>query len=361
MWQAIFQWIKEHEHRLSVVAIIAGFIADNILFTRIDVGHTHFVFAAYTIACFIAIPLHHWIDSRVNRGRFLTRFNLLFVLVIQVALGGFLSGLVIFYGRSAVLGSSWPFILFITLVFLGSEYFHHYHERLVFTSVLFFFVLYSYALFAVPIYTHTLDAVTFVFSGLAALVVFRLFTGMLRTFAPDRFWSNVWRIRMGVFLVVVGMNTLYFTNILPPLPLSSTAAGIYHQVWHVPDAYIAKREPPPWTVEYLGFPPTLHITPGETVYAYSAVFAPTALTTTVAHHWQWHDPEKEEWMTRAVISYEILGGSDGGYRGYSKMKPAEAGRWRVRVETADGRLIDQLPFIIERVTTSPLLETITLK
>lgn len=355
----MFQWMKRYERHLSAAAMVAGFVADNLLFERVDLLQTQILFFGYAAACFIAIPLLHSIEMR-SGGRATPRLRLILPLITQFALGGFWSGFVIFYGRSAVLGTSWPFLIFLFLILLGSEYFHQYHARLVFTSVLFFFALYSYAIFEVPIYTHTIGTGTFLVSGAVAVGVFALFTMLLRFVARERFLDDVWRIRAGAFVVLVVMNLFYFTNILPPLPLSAVAAGVYHSVTHVPGAYLAQREAESWQVRYLGFAPTLHTTPGEILYAYSSVFAPTALTTTIVHRWEWYNPVQKAWVTKATVSYPIVGGRDGGYRGYSKVLVASAGQWRVTVETIDGRVIEELPFTVVPVASAPVTETISL-
>jgi len=361
MYRKIFAWVQKYERHLSALAMIGGFIVDNLFLNRIDVWQTQSVFAVYTAICFISIPFSHWIESRASRGKVRPRWYALLPIATQFALGGFWSGFVIFYGRSAVLGASWPFLLLLLLIFLGSEYFHNYHSRLVFTSVLFFFALYSYAIFAVPIYTGSIGVLTFFESGLVALVVFGLFTFLLRFLAHERFLSDVKRIRIGALCVLVIINIFYFTNILPPLPLSASAVGVYHSVWRIPGEYLAESETNSWQVRYLGFAPTLHIVQDESLSAYSSVFAPTTLTTTIVHRWQWYDTTEKQWITKAVVSYSITGGRDGGYRGYSIARMSETGKWRVEVETTDGRLIARLPFIVEQVTTPPVETTITLQ
>ncbi len=358
MLRKTFLWMQTYERHLSAVAMIAGFISDNLLFRRVDLLQTQVLFAVYAVACFIAIPLLHWLEAhRVNAPR--SRTVLPFV--TQFALGGFWSGFVIFYGRSADLGASWPFILFLFAILVANEYFHHYHDRLVFTSVLFFFALYSYAIFEVPLLTGTIGTGTFLLSGLVAVGVFTLFTMLLRVLARERFLADVWRIRVGALVVLALMNLFYFTNILPPLPLSAPSAGIYHSVIRIPGAYLGMTEPEPWPVRYLGLPPTLHVVLGEPLSAYSSVFAPTALTTTIVHQWEWYDPTAKQWVVKATITYPIVGGRDGGYRGYSTVLMDEAGQWRVNIETIDGRLISQLPFTADSVASAPAETTITLK
>lgn len=361
MLQELFQWVKVRERHLSALAMLAGFITDSFFFERVDLWQTHAVFLLYIAVCFVSIPLLHWIEVRASRGMRAPRWRTLLPLATQFALGGLWSGFVIFYGRSAVLGSSWLFLLFLILIFLGSEYFHEYHSRLVFTSTLFFFALYSYAIFAVPVYTGSVGTLTFLESGVAAIAVFALFTVLLRVLAQERFLSDIRHIRIGAAIVFIVMNVFYFTNILPPLPLSTSAAGIYQSVWRVPGAYMATREGDSWLVRYLGFSPTLHVMPGSSVSAYSAVFAPTKVVTTVVHRWRWQDPDSKEWVLKSTIPYQIVGGRDGGYRGYSTVPLSASGRWRVDVETADGRLIARLPFKVEHVASAPLLETVLLK
>ncbi|KKW39649.1 MAG: hypothetical protein UY89_C0018G0004 [Parcubacteria group bacterium GW2011_GWA1_54_9] len=361
MLREIFLRIQKYERHLSALAMVAGFVVDSIFFERIDLWQTQAVFASYAAVCFISIPLLQWFETRAARGVPVPRWRLLLPLATQFALGGFWSGFVIFYGRSAVLGASWPFLLFIFLVFLGNEYFYRYHARLVFTSALFFFALYSYAIFALPMYTGTIGTLTFLASGVVAVGAFALFTALLRALARERFLSDVWHIRIGALTVLVIMNVFYFTNVLPPIPLAAKEAGIYHSVWRVPGAYLAKSEAQPWQVRYLGFAPTLRVTLGESVSAYSSVFAPTLLTTTIVHRWQWYDPRQKEWLTKSVIRYPIAGGRDGGYRGYSEVPMSTEGKWRVSVETADGRIIVRLPFIAEKTAVPPFKETIILK
>jgi hypothetical protein len=362
MFQKLFAWLQKYERHLSALAMVVGFIVDSIFFERVDLWQTQVVFAVYTLICFITIPLLHWIEMRALRGIAQPKWRSILPIATQFALGGFWSGFVIFYWRSAVFGASWPFLLFLFLVFIGNEYFSKYHEKLVFTSVLFFFAIYSYAIFALPVYVGTIGTMIFIWSGVVAICVFVLFTTLLRSIGRERFVADVYYIRAGAFIVLIFINISYFTNILPPLPLSAESAGIYHSVWRVPGAYMARTETnQPWQVRFLGFAPTVNITSGEWLYAYASVFAPTSLTTTVRHRWEWYDITNKEWVTKSKISYQIVGGRDGGYRGYTTVPMSEVGKWRVNIETADGRLIARLPFKVEQVASLPPVETITLK
>ncbi|HUQ30113.1 MAG TPA: DUF2914 domain-containing protein [Candidatus Paceibacterota bacterium] len=349
MFSRLFAWINRYERHLSALAMVAGFIVDNIVFERVDLPTTQLVFLGYATTCFFSISILHFIESRAQEGQSRSRFRALLPIATQFALGGFWSGFLIFYGRSAVVAASWPFLLLLVLVFLGNELFHKYHDRLVLSSVLFFFALYSYAIFTLPVYTHTLGMWTFLASGALAVVVFGFFTRFLRFIGRERFLMDVWRIRFGAFVVLVLINVFYFTHILPPLPLALQSGGIYHSVLRTGSTYAASEEKQSWQVSF-GKPASIHSVAGESLYAYSAVFAPTKLSTTIVHRWQRYNPTQKSWVTQSTVSFPINGGRDGGYRGYSiKTNPAP-GEWRVEVETGDGHLIGRIRFNLEQIT-----------
>jgi hypothetical protein len=363
MFRRLFAWINRYERHLSVAAMIAGFTVDNFFFGRIDdLWNTQSVFIVYATVCFVSIPLLHYIEARGERTGRRPRWRGLLPLTTQFALGGFWSGFIIFYGRSATLDASWPFLLLLLFVFLGNEVLSKYHDRLVFTSVLFFFALYSYAIFALPIYTHTIDTVTFLESGVAAVLLFGLFTVLLRILGRERFSLDVFRIRIGAAAILLVMHLFYFTNVLPPLPLAEKAGGVYHAISREAGAYRATEEipGPSWVSRYLRSAPTLHVVKGGSVYAYSSIFAPTALTAIIVHRWQWRDPAIGKWVTRFALTYPIEGGRGGGYVGYSAIIPQVEGRWRVSIETADGRVIARLPLTVEFVEEAPALQEVTL-
>lgn len=64
------------------------------------------------------------------------------------------------------------------------------------------------------------------------------------------------------------------------------------------------------------------------------------------HHWQYYDEAKGEWVSRDRLAFSITGGNRTGYRGYSFKARAEAGKWRVDVETERGQVLGRISFRI---------------
>ncbi len=351
--------MHKYERHLSAMAMMAGFVVDTIVFKRVDLPTTQIVFLTYTIVCVVSITALHAIEARAEAGHARPRWRAILPITTQFALGGFWSGFLIFYTRGSVIATAWPFLLILILVFFGNELFKRYLDRLVFTSILFFFALYSYSILMVPVYTGTIGTFTFLASSVIAVVLFALFMKLLRLVGRVRFEESVRRIRIGVGTVLSIIMLLFFTDILPPLPLSLASGGVYHSVYRSGDNYNAQREAVTLRERLTGSP-TIHIGNGNSLGAFSAVFAPIKLETTIVHTWQRYDVVLKEWITESVVSFPITGGRNNGYRGYSTKANPENGKWRVNVETKTGHLIGRLRFTVDSAKTEPTLHTVVL-
>jgi hypothetical protein len=396
--------LTRYERHLSAAAMLAGFGIDNLTFGRIDRPAANIIFTAYLVLAAGTIAVLHYMQSRADgklaataasrsaAAKIAAHPNLeprmqtasaasatfedaaiispgdatvtaasgwklgkwlhgALPAATQFALGGLLSGFLVFYSRSAVFAASWPFLLLLAAVLIGNEIFRRYRERLVFTALLFFFLLYSYAIFVVPVLLGRIGSFTFAVSGLLAIVVFVLFARLLRRLGRERFRQTRLRLYGGAFAILGLMNLFYFTDVLPPLPLALANAGAYHAVKRTGNVYTAAAEPSSASWGLNIAKPVLHLAPGESVSVYGAVFAPIKLSTRIAHRWQWYDPVRRRWVTQSVVSYAISGGREGGYRGYTVKTKPKPGSWRVDIDTIDGRLIGRIAFDIENVPT----------
>ena len=340
--------VKRYERPLSAASMVAGFIFDNYYFDRVDHPATQVVLAVYLVLAIASIALIHFVESDAEPPDLLVKAHPLLVVATQFALGGLWSAFLIFYGRSAITATSWPFLLVLAGMLIGNEAFRKYHARLAFTCSLLFLAMLSYTIFVVPVFTGTMGRSTFVFSGLLAVGAFVLVLFALRTVGRERLlkaWSGIVLGAAGVFAVV---NIFYFTNILPPLPLALSYGGVFHSVARDGDVYRAVAEPGTdggWLGLASG-PPEMRVATGGSLSVYSAVFAPIQLQTSVRHVWRRYDETTRTWRTESTVRFPIVGGREGGYRGYSiKSQPAN-GRWRVDIETMDGLLIGRVPFSV---------------
>ena len=184
-----------------------------------------------------------------------------------------------------------------------------------------------------------------------AVGVMILFVRGFGFLAPEIYRAARGKLLQSAASIFLIFNILYFTNAIPPLPLALKEAGVYHSVRRISGEYHLEAEPLKWYQHYLQYNTVFHKTAGETVYVFTSVFAPTKLSTSITHEWQYYDEPLKDWITTSRVSFPIQGGRDGGYRGYTLESITAEGKWRVNVRTHDGRVIGRVSFRIEDVAS----------
>jgi hypothetical protein len=172
-----------------------------------------------------------------------------------------------------------------------------------------------------------------------------------------------WRLNQaGVFVVglFVLLNIFYLLNWIPPVPLSLKAGGIYRDVSRVDSTYQLSYAKPPWYEFLRRGEKVFEKTEADTVYCFTAIFAPTKLREKIYHHWEHYNPKKDKWVQTDRIGFEITGGSDIGWRGYTSKHNVAPGQWLVQVKTAEGLLLGEVSFEVETADKEPKrIKTIT--
>ena len=354
-------WARKHERQISALSLAGGFAFDSVSFGRIDHAVTQAVFIVYLLVAGIAIAVLHGLESRPDGRKPSDKTRTILVAITQFALGCLLSGFCVFYIRSASLTSSWPFLLAMAAIFIGNEYMRRYHARLVFSGLLFFFALYSYAILLVPVVIARIGRIPFLISGAIAVLVFFFFMQALARLGHERYRGARMQIYAGMVLITLFLNTAYFLRLLPPLPLVLTEAGIYHDVKRVGADFqvVQEEEPPEWQALF-GTHAIMHVQKGAKLYLYNAVFAPRGLTTRIVHDWQWLQPGKG-WVSQQRISVPITGGREDGFRYYTTKTSPQPGQWQVNIMTGDGRAVGRVRFAVEEQAVPPATGTKILK
>ncbi len=344
------QWYMRY---ISPVALIAGFLADNyILLRRVDVWTSHALLFAYLVIAATCIIILNLITTGRIRTKWILTITPLIPVVAQFAFGGLFSGYLSLYSRSASFAASWIFVVLVAALLVGNERFVRHYMKFSFQISMFFAVLFSFLIFFLPVVFHSIGPWMFVGSGIVSLAVIALFLRFIGYLMPELLKKERTRIARIIAVIFVIFNILFFSNAIPPLPLALKAAGVYHSVERTQDGiFHLGAEAEPWYMNYVPHTRIFHHTPGATAYAYSAVFAPTGISTVILHEWQRYDEPTGEWLTSATVRYPIIGGRDGGYRGYSFYKNVAEGKWRVNVITQYGQLIGRISFTVVDVET----------
>jgi hypothetical protein len=357
---SVLTWLRRYERHLSGVVFLLGFIGDLFTFALTDLPVANLVFLGYLASAAIGTFLTHTISSRFDTHDALWRRVLSVVapLMAQFAIGSLLSGSLIFYTKSAALDASWPFLVLLLLIFLGNEILRDHRAHLAFQTILFFFSLYSYSIFALPLVVGRLGPTIFLESTGITVLAFGLFLGGLAAVSWTRTKETLLLILLGTAAVLILITTSYFTSVIPPIPLTLRDSGIYHQIQRTSTGYTLLGEVArPWWQFYQSR--VVHVVPGEPIYAFSSVFAPGAFSANVIHKWEWYDEANKKWITQSTIPFTLAGGRAGGYRGYSEISNVSIGKWRVYIETTDGQTIGRIYFTVVSTPVGPELKTET--
>jgi len=339
MWEKITNFWEKYERRISTGAFVSGFILDSLTLTRIDLLYDNVVLLFYIIVA--ATGIVFWNATfRAMAESLVGRVRPVVPIIIQFAFGGLFSGFTIFYTRSATLSESWPFLIVLALLLFGNELLRTRYARFVFQISILFFTLFSYFIFSLPVLFHRIGVEMFLLAGAVSLFAIWAVVKII----PEETKAGKRTLAVSVLGIFLVINGFYFTNIIPPIPLSLKDAGVYHSVQKINGEYVLEGEKRVWYESLPGTREVYHRVLGQPVYFYSAVFSPTDLDTTIFHSWQYFDEASGKWIESDKISFAITGGRDGGYRGYSMKTNISTGTWRVDVVNKRGQIIGRRAF-----------------
>lgn len=337
----------KYERSIAPLALVAGFIFDSLTLNRIDLLYENLVFLSYLVIAGGGITLINYFQEHSPAQILFVKLEKYLPLLVQFAFGGVFSAFFIFYNRSANLSSSWPFILVLLFIMLGNEFFKDYYRRMTFQVSVYFVAVFSFAIFFLPVVLKTMGAHIFLLSGAVSLVFMYIFARALFKVVPRRYQDNRINLRNAVLSIFVFINILYFTNLIPPIPLSMKSAGVYHLVERVGGEYFVLEEKRSWYENLPFWPEKVHWQPGSSLFVFSSIFAPTDLNTRVVHDWQYYNEVSQRWVSATRVTYGISGGREGGYRGFSQKNNLFPGQWRVDVKTERGQIIGRVSFALE--------------
>lgn len=331
MIQRIKGYIHQNEKYISPIALIGGFILDNLTLGRVDGLPVHTLFVIYLVIVFIGVALMRYSD--VHKP--LRWYDGIFT-VTQFAIGGLFSMFTVLYSNSGSWVASWPFLLLLLGFMVSSEFLKKYYAKFMLQMIVAYLCLFSYLIFSIPLITKSISPYVFVGTGIISLIIMWPYV----KYVGEK--SN-WR---GILATYACITVFYFAHIIPPIPLSLTDARVSTYITRSGDQYLFAEGNKTW-YSFLPIAQTLRIAEGSPVYFYSSVFSPTDINTDIVHQWQYFDEAKARWVPVNRIRFPIVGGREQGYRGYSVKSNVYPGLWRVDVETEYGQLIGRKRFEIE--------------
>jgi len=345
------------ERPISSFSLIFGFVFDALTLKRVDTLWENVWIFGHIVVVGVFIFLIHVQEGSSGDEHDASKAYFWYVNILQFFFGGLLSTYLVFYFRSGDIFTAWPFIVILLLAFVANESLKRHYVRLSFQISLFFLSIYSFAIFLLPVVLHKIGVMIFLLSGLVSLCFISIFVLVLLHFAKGR-WAkqkhdNKKAIFLPILFIFILINFLYFTNLIPPIPLSLKDAGVYHSIKRNTEGnYEYSFEDYGWQKYFILYE-DFHGPLDGTVYVYSAIFSPRGLNTTILHEWQYYDESVGGWVTKTIVNLSLIGGREGGFRTYSARSSMLAGKWRVNVKTQRGETIGRVRFKMVPSATVP--------
>ncbi|MDX1326884.1 MAG: DUF2914 domain-containing protein [Arenibacter sp.] len=341
------RFIKKHEKYAPIFFFIAGFIFDSLTLGRIDRVYDLTVLCLHMTSLTLALYLYNLADDGRWKNTLLGKYETYLPLAIQFFFGGLSSAFVIYFSRSVSLSKTLSFFVILVVLLFANELLKKRISNKYLQFGVYFFISFTFFTFMIPVFIKEMNTEIFLISGGVSLAItlFVIFT--IYTLSP----STRAEVHLGKLLgIIIGIYTLihvfYFFRLIPPVPLAMQTGLVAHAIEMKDNRYYVTHEREDWKIFWRDHRFKYIHRPGEEVYVFSAIFAPTDFTKNVFHRWSWYNPSTEEWEFVEDIGYEITGGRDGGFRGYTYKNNVKPGEWEVAVITEEELVLGVIGFEI---------------
>lgn len=330
MLQKFKKWYHAKKDYIPTICFLCGSTWDVFTLRRIDNALDLAIFSIYLLLSAIIVVL---ITRNLN-----FKFSKYLPAAAQFFFGGMLSATTVYYFKSTSSFPAFLFLLFLACLLVGNEFLEKKYSNAQISFLLWSICAAMILSFVLPVLFCRMDAWIFLLAIASASILCLTIKSISITkvsLIPT----------IGIYSLLI---LLYFTNIIPPVPISTKQLGIYHSVYKNGNQYICSLEKPRWYSLHKKSEKKFRYSPGDTLFCFGSVFAPTQLKKKIYHHWYYMNPQKGKFEEVAKIGYRVTGGRDEGYRGYTYIRNIREGRWKVLLKTDDGKTIGTQSFKVTR-------------
>lgn len=348
-------FLIKHKEYAPVLFFVGGFVWDSLTLGRIDGWYSNTILCAYLILLTVSLYIFNLAEDGHWENTLLKPYQKYAPYAIQFFLGGLCSAYVIFFFQSVSLTKTIVFFGILVLLLFSNELLKNRISNKYLQFGSYFFVNFTFFTFFLPILFGFMNTFLFIISGLISLATTLFLIQFICSRSPstrkdiDR--KRLFPLILGIYLFI---NVCYYFNMIPPVPLSLQNGMVAYEVKKENDTFLVTYEQTSFLTFWKTFDKTFNYNNSDTVFVYTSIFAPSDLQKSVLHKWQWYSPETESWNITDNISYEVTGGREGGYRGFTFKENIWPGQWKVAVTTDNGLVLGVIQFNI--ISDSTLAE-----
>lgn len=341
------RFVEKHQKYAPILFFIGGFIFDSLTLGRIDRIYDLTVLCVHMTLLTVTLYLYNLSDDGKWKGSWLERYEVYFPLAIQFFFGALSSAYVIYFSRSVSLSKTIAFFIILVALFVANEFLKKRISNKYLQFSIYFFVSFTFFTFIIPVFIGEMNTRVFIFSGLVSLVLTLLLIAVIYTVSPST-RKEVRLIKMiGIVCILyITVNLFYYFNLIPPVPLALENGIAAHNVKVENGRYEVSYETDNSYVFWREHSSRFTYRPGKKVFVFTSIFAPTDIKKSIFHRWKWYNDSTGEWEIIEDIGYDITGGRDNGYRGFTYKSNLKSGLWKVEVITDEELILGVVGFKI---------------
>ncbi len=344
---ALRRFIRKHGKYAPILFFIGGFVFDVLTLGRVDRTYDLVMLCLHMTNLSITLYLYNLADDGKWKGTFLERFEEYFPLAIQFFFGALSSAYVIYFSRSVSLSKTVSFFIILIMLLIANEFLKQRISNKYLQFSVYFFISFTFFTFMIPVLISEMGTTIFFISGLISLGCTLTLIMVIYSVSPStRKEIHLGKLISIILSIYTIINIFYIFRLIPPVPLALDDGIVAHYVEKNGDNYTVTYEKNDSNIFWREYRDKFVFKPDENVYIYSSVFAPTDLVKSIIHRWKWYNEETLEWELVEDISYEITGGRDDGFRGYTYKNNIWPGLWRVEVITTEELVLGVIDFEI---------------
>ena len=335
-----------HEGKTMLLFFVGGFVFDALMLSRIDEPPMLVQQGAYLLVSGVLLGLTQRVELlELEPPRLLRRVWRYAGHLIHFMLGTLLNAYTIFYFQSASGLTAAGFILVVCALLAFNELPRFHKLGPVMLYALYSICLTSYLAYLYPVLLGRIRPWMFYLAVTTALVPLALLVACVLRWSRDP-GRTLRHAAAPAFGVQVAFVLVYALRLAPPVPLAVKQMGIYHRVERAPDGWHLFHEDPGWKFWQQG-DQDFKERAGDRVYCFARVFAPAHFRDRIDLVW-YRDDERKGWVQyhRLPLSVSASGARGFATDGYLTEPPP--GKWRVEVQSGDGRTIGLLHFAVTR-------------
>jgi hypothetical protein len=349
---------SRNERVVSTCFFLGGFLFDAVMLSRIDEPLMLVQQGFYLLLCGGLIAYQQRLEwMKLQPPVRLRKIWHYADHLLHFMLGTLLNAYSIFYFQSASGITAVCFVVVIVVLLAINEMPRFHRLGPVVLYALYSICLTSYFAYLVPVLIGHLRPWMFYLSvGIASALLAVQVRALLRWSAS---YLHVARhAAIPAFGVQALFILLYALRVAPPVPLAIKQMGIYHDVRRVPGGWELSQQQSRWKLWQHADENFLE-RPGDKLYCFARIFAPRHFKDTINIVW-FHYDEDKGWLLAHRLPLSVSASSNVGFATDAYLTEPMKGKWRVEIESQDGRTIGQLHFkVSDDPSTDPRQLTLT--